>query len=120
MTAVAEPDVLDLWDRCVREHADDAALVTPDRVLTYRSVDRLTDAWAGSLAARGAGPGHLVGLAFPDPGRTVLGMVAALKAGAGFTVLDERLPAAARDSLVRRTRAAVWLGDGGHVPATAY
>ncbi|WP_426556023.1 non-ribosomal peptide synthetase [Streptomyces sp. WG5] len=120
MTAVAGPDVLDLWDLRVREHADAPALVTPQRVLTYRSVDRLTDSWAGSLAARGAGPGRLVGLAFPDPGRTVLGMVAALKAGAGFTVLDDRLPAAARDALVRRTQAAVWLGDGAHAPATAY
>ncbi len=120
MTAVDGPDVLDLWDLCVREHADEPALVTPRQALTYRSVDRLTDAWAGSLAGRGAGPGRLVGLAFTDPGRTVLGMVAALKAGAGFTVLDDRLPAAARASLVRRTEAAVWLGDGAHAPATAY
>ncbi|MGA5354635.1 MULTISPECIES: non-ribosomal peptide synthetase [Streptomyces] len=114
------PDVLDLWDHRVREQAEEPALVTPRQVLTYRSMDRLTDAWAGSLAERGAGPGRLVGLAFSDPGRTVLGMVAALKAGAGFTVLDGRLPAAARDSLVCRTQAAVWLGDGTHAPATAY
>ncbi|WKE68523.1 amino acid adenylation domain-containing protein [Streptomyces sp. WP-1] len=120
MTAAGAPDVLDLWDRCVREHALQPALVTPSHVWTYRSVDRLTDAWAGSLAARGAGPGRLVGLAFPDPGRTVLGMVAALKAGAGFTVLDDRLPDTARELLVRRTRAAVWLGDGAHAPVTAY
>ncbi|NEC75766.1 amino acid adenylation domain-containing protein, partial [Streptomyces rochei] len=99
MTAVDAPDVLDLWDLRVRHQPDAPALVTPDRVLTHRSVDRLTDAWAASLAGRGAGPGRLVGLAFADPGRTVLGMLAALKAGAGFTVLDDRLPAAARDSL---------------------
>ncbi|MGA4797387.1 amino acid adenylation domain-containing protein [Streptomyces lavendulocolor] len=114
------PDVLDLWDLRVRHQPDAPALVTPDRVLTHRSVDRLTDAWAASLAGRGAGPGRLVGLAFADPCRTVLGMLAALKAGAGFTVLDDRLPAAARDSLVRRTEAAVWLGDGAHAPAAAY
>jgi amino acid adenylation domain-containing protein len=120
VTAVDAPDVLDLWDLRVRHQPDAPALVTPDRVLTHRSVDRLTDAWAASLAGRGAGPGRLVGLAFADPGRTVLGMLAALKAGAGFTVLDDRLPAAARDSLVRRTEAAVWLGDGAHAPAAAY
>ncbi|TXJ77460.1 hypothetical protein E2C11_18565 [Streptomyces lavendulae] len=120
MTAAGAPDVLDLWDRCVREHALQTALMTARHIWSYRAVDRLTDTWAGSLAARGAGPGRLVGLAFPDPGRTVLGMLAALKAGAGFTVLDDRLPLAARESLVRRTRAAVWLGDGAHAPATAY
>ncbi|MFJ7773177.1 amino acid adenylation domain-containing protein [Streptomyces sp. NPDC097107] len=114
------PDVLDLWDLRVRRNPDAPALVTPGQALTYRSVDRLTDAWAASLAGRGAGPGRLVGLAFADPGRTVLGMLAALKAGAGFTVLDDRLPAAARDSLVRRTEAAVWLGDGAHAPTAAY
>ncbi|MFC5802619.1 amino acid adenylation domain-containing protein [Streptomyces formicae] len=117
---MTEPDVLDLWDRSVREHADAPALVTPHQVLTYRSVDRLTDAWSASLAGRGAGPGRLVGLAFTDPARTVLGMIAALKAGAGFTVLDDRLPAAARSALVRRTEAAAWLGDGSHAPEGAY
>ncbi|GAA1560603.1 hypothetical protein GCM10009731_13710 [Streptomyces globosus] len=116
----AAPDVLDLWDRSVRDHAARPALVTPHRELSYRDADRLTDGWAAGLAARGAGPGKLVGLAFGDPARTVLGMLAALKAGAGFTVLDDRLPPAARAALVDRTAAAVWLGDGGHAPQGAY
>ncbi|MFJ6613393.1 amino acid adenylation domain-containing protein [Streptomyces sp. NPDC091289] len=120
MTAATAPDVLAQWDRSVRAHPGAPALVAPRRVWTYEAADRLTDAWAGSLAGRGAGPGRLVGLAFPDPARTVLGMVAALKAGAGFTVLDDRLPAAARAALVRRTDAAVCLGDGGHAPDGAY
>ncbi|MFJ9622925.1 amino acid adenylation domain-containing protein [Streptomyces sp. NPDC101181] len=114
------PDVLALFDRSVRAHPDAPAVVTPRRVFTYEAVDRLTDTWAASLAGRGAGPGLLVGLAFPDPARTVLGMVAALKAGAGFTVLDDRLPALARAALVARTEAAVWLGDGEHAPDGAY
>ncbi|EFL13730.1 LOW QUALITY PROTEIN: streptothricin peptide synthetase II, partial [Streptomyces sp. C] len=113
-------DVLGLWERSVRAHPARPALVTPHRVLAYGEADRLTDAWADSLAARGAAPGRLVGLAFGDPARTVLGMLAALKAGAGFTVLDDRLPAAARAALVRRTAAAVWLGDGDHAPEAAY
>ncbi|MGI5340818.1 amino acid adenylation domain-containing protein [Streptomyces sp. CA-181903] len=117
---MTEPDVLDLWDHSVRAHTEAPALVTPGRVLTYGDVDRLTDAWANSLTGRGAGPERLVGLAFPDAGRTVLGMLAVLKAGAGFTVLDDRLPAAARAALVRRTGAAVWLGDGRHAPEGAY
>ncbi|MFD6227568.1 amino acid adenylation domain-containing protein [Streptomyces sp. NPDC060232] len=117
---MTEPDVLDLWDLSVRDHADGPALVTPHRVLSYRDADRLTDAWATALAGRGAGPGKLVGLAFGDPARTVLGMLAALKAGAGFTVLDDRLPPAARAALVDRTSAAVWLGEGGHAPEGAY
>ncbi|MEU6312569.1 amino acid adenylation domain-containing protein [Streptomyces sp. NPDC047014] len=118
--AVTGPDVLDLWEQSVREHAEGPALVTPHRVLTYRDADRLTDAWAAFLAGRGAGPGELVGLAFGDPARTVLGMLAALKAGAGFTVLDDRLPPAARTALVARTAAAVWLGDGAHAPEGAH
>ncbi|MFI5620922.1 amino acid adenylation domain-containing protein [Streptomyces sp. NPDC051567] len=120
MTAATGSDVLDLWDRSAREHAGAPALMTPHRVLTYRDADRLTDAWAAGLAGHGAAPGRLVGLAFGDPARTVLGMLAALKAGAGFTVLDDRLPAAARAALVHRTAAAVWLGDGSHAPDGAY
>ncbi|RKT02889.1 amino acid adenylation domain-containing protein [Streptomyces sp. 3211.6] len=117
---MAGPDVLGLWDRSVREHAAGPALVTPRRVLSYQDADRLTDAWAAALTTRGAGPGKLVGLAFGDPARTVLGMLAALKAGAGFTVLDDRLPPAARAALVERTAAAVWLGDGAHAPEGAF
>ncbi|MFF4322761.1 non-ribosomal peptide synthetase [Streptomyces sp. NPDC001568] len=120
MTAATGSDPLDLWDLAVRDHADGPALVTPRRVLTYRDADRLTDAWAASLAGRGAAPGELVGLAFGDPARTVLGMLAALKAGAGFTVLDDRLPPTARAELVARTAAKVWLGDGRHAPEGAY
>ncbi|MFD7032501.1 non-ribosomal peptide synthetase [Streptomyces sp. NPDC059917] len=120
MSTAIEADVLGLWDRSVRAHAAAPALVTPDRVLTYRDADRLTDAWAADLVGRGAVPGRLVGLAFTDPARTVLGMLAALKAGAGFTVLDDRLPAAARAELVRRTAAVVWLGDGHHAPDGAH
>ncbi|MFH9136906.1 amino acid adenylation domain-containing protein [Streptomyces sp. NPDC017524] len=120
MTAATAPDVIGLWDRSVGAHPEAPALVTPRRVWTYEAADRLTDAWADSLAGQGAGPGRLVGLAFPDPARTVLGMVAALKAGAGFTVLDDRLPAVARAALVRRTDATVWLGDGRHAPDGAY
>ncbi|MFJ8159942.1 amino acid adenylation domain-containing protein [Streptomyces sp. NPDC096136] len=113
-------DVLDLWERSVHARPARPALVTPHRVLAYGEADRLTDAWADSLVERGAAPGRLVGLAFGDPARTVLGMLAALKAGAGFTVLDDRLPAEARAALVRRTAAAVWLGDGDHAPEAAY
>ncbi|MFI5981966.1 non-ribosomal peptide synthetase [Streptomyces sp. NPDC051555] len=120
MSTAIEADVLGLWDRSVRAHAAAPALVTPDRVLTYRDADRLTDAWAVDLIGRGAVPGALVGLAFTDPVRTVLGMLAVLKAGAGFTVLDDRLPAAARAELVRRTAAVVWLGDGHHAPDGAH
>ncbi|MET3987563.1 non-ribosomal peptide synthetase [Streptomyces sp. PvR034] len=120
MSTAIEADVLGLWDRSVRAHGAAPALVTPDRVLTYRDADRLTDAWAADLVGRGALPGRLVGLAFTDPARTVLGMLAALKAGAGFTVLDDRLPAAARAELVRRTAAVVWLGDGHHAPDGAH
>lgn len=116
----SQPDFLAQWARSVREHGDAPALVTPERALTYRAMDRLTDAWAASLAGHGAGPGQTVGLAFDDPAQAVLGMVAALKSGAGFTVLDDRLPTAARVALVGRTRAAVWVGDGGHAPEGAY
>ncbi|MEW2140828.1 amino acid adenylation domain-containing protein [Streptomyces sp. NPDC005409] len=114
-------DFLDGWERAVRAYGDAPALVASARgVLTYRAMDRLTDTWAGSLAERGAGPGTIVGLAFGDPAGTVLGMVAALKSGAGFTVLDDRLPQPARDALVRRVAAVVWAGDGQHAPDGAY
>ncbi|WCD89144.1 Dimodular nonribosomal peptide synthase [Streptomyces xanthophaeus] len=113
-------DFLDGWERAVRAHGDAPALVTPSRVLTYRETDRLTDAWAGSFAGRGAGPGRIVGLAFGDPAGAVLGMLAALKSGAGFTVLDDRLPQPAREDLVRRVGAVVWAGDGEHAPDGAY
>ncbi|MFY1675677.1 non-ribosomal peptide synthetase [Streptomyces sp. WMMC905] len=120
MTAAPQTDILDLWDLSVGDHPDRPALVSARRAMSYRETDRVTDSWAAALAKRGAGPGRLVGLAFGDPVRTVLGMLATLKAGAGFTILDDRLPPAARAALVRRTEAAVWLGDGRHAPDGAH
>ncbi|MFH8344348.1 amino acid adenylation domain-containing protein [Streptomyces sp. NPDC018045] len=113
-------DFLALWARSVHDHADAPALIDGERTLSYRAMDRLTDRWAAELAARGAGPEEIVGLAFATPRDTVLGMVATLKSGAGFTVLDPRLPPAARHSLVSRVGACAWAGDGEHAPAGAW
>lgn len=96
----AEADLLAQWERCVGEGPHRPALIIDGGpVLTYRELDRRTDALAADLVARGAGPERIVGLALASPASTVAGMVAVLKSGAAFTVLDGALPRSARAAI---------------------
>ncbi|GAA3358782.1 non-ribosomal peptide synthetase [Saccharopolyspora gregorii] len=108
----AEADLLAQWERCVGEGPHRPALIIDGGpVLTYRELDRRTDALAADLVARGAGPERIVGLALASPASTVAGMVAVLKSGAAFTVLDGALPRSARAAIAAGANAEMWLAD---------
>ncbi|WP_069885207.1 non-ribosomal peptide synthetase [Streptomyces luteocolor] len=106
-------DFLDRWDHHVRLRPGAPALLEGEDAWTYRTADARAEALAARLAAAGAGPGAVVGLALDRPRDAVLGMLAALKAGAAFTVLEDGLPPGLREDLVRRAGATVWLHRAG-------
>nr|WP_103508789.1 hybrid non-ribosomal peptide synthetase/type I polyketide synthase [Streptomyces sp. SM13] len=70
------------------------AVDTGDATLTYAELDRASDALAASLLARGVTPGSLVGLLTEPGADTVVSVVAALRAGAGWVPLDAGHPTA--------------------------
>ncbi|ORT57421.1 non-ribosomal peptide synthetase [Streptomyces sp. CB03238] len=72
---------------------DAAAVVHENETLTYRELDERTNRLAHLLAARGAGPGTLVGLCVERGVGMAVGLLGILKAGAAYVPLDPGFPA---------------------------
>ncbi|QWQ39670.1 amino acid adenylation domain-containing protein [Streptomyces sp. YPW6] len=77
-----------------RATPDAVAVDTGAATLTYGELDRASQALAGSLLAHGVTPGSLVGLLTEPGADTVVAVVAALRAGAGWVPLDAGHPTA--------------------------
>ncbi|GAA2327192.1 amino acid adenylation domain-containing protein [Streptomyces cuspidosporus] len=89
-----------------RRRPDAVAVACGDRTLTYRELDERSDRLASELAARGARPGELVGVALSRSPELLVGLLAVLKAGAAYVPLDpvyppERIAAMADDARLR-------------------
>ena len=80
----------------VRRHAlatpGATALVHGERRVSYQELDRLSDLYALRLAARGVGPGTPLPVLLPRSVPLVVAMLAALKLGAGYALLDSAWP----------------------------
>ncbi|HEX9335247.1 MAG TPA: condensation domain-containing protein, partial [Pseudonocardiaceae bacterium] len=96
-------------DRCVHELIADQAVRTPDAValvhgdmrVTYAQLDNHANLLARELVADGVVPGDVVGIRLDrDPG-LVVAVLAALKVGACYTMLDPSFPAERLNLLVR-------------------
>ncbi|MFE3379320.1 amino acid adenylation domain-containing protein [Streptomyces anulatus] len=77
-----------------RAAPDAVAVDTGAATLTYAELDRASHTLATSLLARGVTPGSLVGLLTEPGADTVVSVVAALRAGAGWVPLDAGHPTA--------------------------
>jgi long-chain acyl-CoA synthetase len=65
-----------------RDHADDPALLFKGATITYRTLDRLSDAFAAALAGLGVAAGDRVGLLLPNCPQFFIAEFGAWKAGA--------------------------------------
>lgn len=75
-------------------------LVAPDgHPLSYEDLDRHSDEVATGLAARGVGPGSVVGLALPAVPAYAVAYVAAAKLGAATAGVNPRLTAGEQETL---------------------
>ncbi|OCC12578.1 Erythronolide synthase, modules 5 and 6 [Streptomyces sp. PTY087I2] len=91
-----------------RATPDAVAVDTGAATLTYGELDRASQALAASLLAHGVTPGSLVGLLTEPGADTVVAVVAALRAGAGWVPLDAgHPPARLVDQLTRSGARAV-------------
>ncbi|MER5358413.1 amino acid adenylation domain-containing protein [Streptomyces sp. NPDC002785] len=114
-------DFLDRWDQQVAIRPGAPALIEGTARWSYAHTEARAGALASVLAARGAGPGSVVGLTLDRPRDAVLAMLAVLKTGAAFTVLESGLPPGAQKDLVARVGALLWLHDStrqGPLPDT--
>jgi amino acid adenylation domain-containing protein len=69
------------------------AIASGAATLSYAELDRVSDALAAALQARGIGRGRVVGLYLQRDIKLVVGLLAILKAGGAYLPLDPALPA---------------------------
>ena len=82
-----------LVERQCRATPDKVALRFEDRSMTYHELDAAADHVACRLQALGVGPDDLVGVAMDRSLEMAVGLLAILKAGAGYVPIDPEYPA---------------------------
>ena len=82
-----------LFGAWARRTPDAPAVVFGERVLDYRELDTLTDAWAAHLLGLGLKPAERVGVCLERSADLVIALLAIAKAGAAWVPLDPNYPA---------------------------
>ncbi|OKH98938.1 hypothetical protein A6A06_25375 [Streptomyces sp. CB02923] len=85
--------VTGLFERTVRHHAHEVAVVSEEGSLTYEELDAQANRFARALRARGVTPGDRVGVALPRSAALVTALLGIAKAGAVFVPVDTSYPA---------------------------
>ncbi|MCZ4518042.1 amino acid adenylation domain-containing protein [Rhodococcus ruber] len=83
-----------VFEQAVTSWPDNTAVIDESRSLTYRDVDRQSNALADSLIRAGARPGALVAIAYPRSVDYLVAIWAVAKTGAGFLSIDPSQPVA--------------------------
>ncbi|WP_372725141.1 condensation domain-containing protein, partial [Immundisolibacter sp.] len=95
-TAVSVPrrgTVAEQFEARARELPDRLAVADTDQRLNYAALDRRANRVASLLAAKGTGPGDLVGVCLRRSVGMIVAQLAALKLGAAYVPMDPDLPA---------------------------
>ncbi|GGA16336.1 dimodular nonribosomal peptide synthase [Paenibacillus marchantiophytorum] len=91
--AASDATIVELFEARVREHPDAVAVVYEGESLSYAELNAQANQWAHLLIAQGVGPEMMVGLMLPRSTMMMVGILAVLKAGAGYLPLDPDYPA---------------------------
>lgn len=86
-------NLVDAFREAVRLYPDRPAIVTPEKVWTYREFDRQTDTIAGALRQRIPQPGSRVAIALPNGVDAMLATWGVFKAGLAQVPVDTQWPA---------------------------
>ncbi|MFH8347491.1 amino acid adenylation domain-containing protein [Streptomyces sp. NPDC018045] len=111
--------VHEIFRRRAAAHPEATALLHGERAVSYRTLDRASDAYAAELAAAGVRPGDIVPVVMPRSPRQVATVLAVLKLGAAYAALDPRWPAPRIAELTRRSDAPLLAAAPGQAPGAA-
>jgi fumiquinazoline F synthetase len=106
-------------ERCAHDLIEEKALVQPDAPaidawdgqLTYSELDRLATSLAHELVDKGIGSGAVALLCFEKSMWTTVAMLAVLKTGAAFCMLDPTHPESRLQKIVQQTGAMIILSS---------
>ncbi|MER5391635.1 amino acid adenylation domain-containing protein [Saccharopolyspora sp. NPDC002686] len=82
----------ELFARAAEREPDKTALIFEDVELSYRELDRRVTEQARLLVEHGVGPGDIVGVLLPRSAELIIGLLAAMRAGAAYLALDPEYP----------------------------
>ncbi len=105
-----------LFAHCVRATPDAVALIHGDRRISYRDLDTLARGYAADLEALGVGPGDMVPLLIPRGIEMVAAMLAILRRGAAYAVLDPAWPRTRRKELIAALAGPILITDDASWP----
>ncbi|MFC3454868.1 non-ribosomal peptide synthetase [Amycolatopsis speibonae] len=108
---VPAPTLYEWFAETARRTPDAVAVTEPGRTLTYAGLSRTAERIASGLAARGVGPGDVVGLRLDSLTETVVSILAILRRGATYLPLESSLPADRLSYMVRQSRCRVVIGS---------
>jgi non-ribosomal peptide synthetase component F len=94
---------------------DSLAVYSLDGNLTYAELDELSSRLACYLASQGIGPEDFVPLCFEKSKWTIVALLAVLKAGGAFVLLDPSQPTARMKSTIQQTNAKLALSSAEHI-----
>jgi amino acid adenylation domain-containing protein len=101
-----------LFEATVRQYADATAIVHGARRVTYRELNSAANRMAHALLASGVKPGDRVAIALPQSVEAVVAILAVLKAGGVYLVLDPADISLRNDELVRDCGAVLTVTSG--------
>ncbi|HEY0165396.1 MAG TPA: amino acid adenylation domain-containing protein, partial [Jatrophihabitans sp.] len=105
--------VHEVFEAQVSRHPDVPALVFGDEVVTYAELNAGANRWARHLAARGVRRGDLVAVCLPRSVELVTLLLAVLKSGGGYLVLDPQHPAQRLTELVEHAQPVLSIVESG-------
>ncbi|MCD5355253.1 AMP-binding protein, partial [Kineosporia mesophila] len=105
--------VAEVFARRVRENPSAVALVAGGRPTSYGDLDARSAALRDVLREAGIGRGDVVGVCLPRGRDLVTALLAVLRCGAAYTVLDPLFPIARLTGVVTQTRTRIVVTDAG-------
>ncbi|MGW3166870.1 AMP-binding protein [Streptomyces sp. NPDC001142] len=104
------------FSRIARAVPEATAIRAHGSELSYSELDTVSDTWAESLAQQGVGPGTYVPVLLPRSPELVLAVLAVLKTGAAYALLDAEWPEARLRELLRTLRSPLLIGGDDAEP----
>ncbi|MGJ7420699.1 AMP-binding protein, partial [Streptomyces cinereoruber] len=103
---VGDGSLVERFEEQAARHPDRTALVDGERSVTYAELNDTANRWARLLRERGLRRGDMAGVLLERGADFAAVVIAVVKAGAGYTLLDpdfpdERLRSAATDAGIR-------------------